>query len=92
MFNQIEIIILIITSFGFGIALTLTTYHMFQKSSEEFREAENQIIDLEKRITPFINIHNSIVEEESIQMDNTTVNRLRDKIESFKNRNRFYHS
>ncbi len=92
MFTEIEVIAFSVLAFGLGIALTIVASFVNQRGVDEFNAPQMQITDLDKRASPLIKIHNSIMEDDSVPVEGVSVSGLKDKIESFKYRNRFYQS
>ncbi|NHF61018.1 hypothetical protein FK220_016825 [Flavobacteriaceae bacterium TP-CH-4] len=47
-------------------------------------------IPIEEKVAPFVKIHLKHMEESQKTNQNQSISRLKDKVESFKHRNRFY--
>lgn len=76
--------------FASGILVVILIARVHNKENRDLEISELENLNLEKRISPFIQIHQSISEEDSEKKLSGSVNHLKLKIDSFKLRNRFY--
>ena len=89
MFTGIELLISAILGFGMGISLMIVATLIRQSKLEELNTPRVKTNNHQNRIAPFIEIHKSFMEQ-PIETKEDSINRLKEKVESFKFRNRFY--
>lgn len=90
MFLELDLTLSFFIGTAIGILSIILIFLLTKKEKKELEISELENLNFEKRITPFIKIHQSLMEGNSETKFSDSVQHLKSKIDDFKLRNQFY--
>jgi len=90
MYVETELVFVFILGLVFGVLLMILTFLPKESVAEQVNSSLSAPNYDDKEMAPFIKINQSFIEETNATLKDESLKRLKEKVESFKLRNRFY--